>query len=317
MELVSPRASSELLHAEVGYLLRRAGIPCLHIKGPSVALWLYDEGERPWGDVDVLVPPDRVDDALSALAAAGIVERNPGLDWRRSGDHAITLAQGADHRRMGGSDVDLHHRFEGLDSDPDRTFAELWRRREPVQLAHVDVWFPDLTSRALLVAVNAARSSGEQPLSDLRRVLAAAGEQEWDLVVALAADLDAQSALRAGLELDAAGHEVVGRTALASSPVSAEWQLRAAGASKTAVRLEALGGLHGTRRWVTLLRWMFPPPSVIRTRDVAARGNAWRLLGGYLRRTRDGLRTLGPSLAAVRRARVRGTAAKKAPFWED
>ena len=61
MNQVSARAWSELLHAEVAYLLRHAGIPVLHIKGPTVALWLYDEGERPWGDVDILVPPSRLD----------------------------------------------------------------------------------------------------------------------------------------------------------------------------------------------------------------------------------------------------------------
>ena len=39
MEPVSARAWSELLHAEVGTLLRLAGVPCLHIKGPTVATW--------------------------------------------------------------------------------------------------------------------------------------------------------------------------------------------------------------------------------------------------------------------------------------
>ena len=49
VEPVSARAWSELLHAEVGTLLRLAGVPCLHIKGPTVATWLYDEGERAVG----------------------------------------------------------------------------------------------------------------------------------------------------------------------------------------------------------------------------------------------------------------------------
>src|SRR6187401_2757075 len=75
---VSARAWSELLHAQVAYLMRSAGIPALHIKGPTVALWLYDEGERPWGDVDILVPPSRMEDALELLLSSGFDERFPG-----------------------------------------------------------------------------------------------------------------------------------------------------------------------------------------------------------------------------------------------
>ena len=42
---VSADVWSELLHAEVGALLGLAGIPCLHIKGPTVATWLYEPGD--------------------------------------------------------------------------------------------------------------------------------------------------------------------------------------------------------------------------------------------------------------------------------
>ena len=67
----SARTTSELLHAEVAYLMREADIPVLHIKGPTVAQWLYTDGERSWGDVDVLVPRELLHDALEVLRRAG------------------------------------------------------------------------------------------------------------------------------------------------------------------------------------------------------------------------------------------------------
>src|SRR4051812_22589244 len=111
MEPVSARAWSELLHAEVGTLLRLADIPCLHIKGPTVATWLYDEGERLWGDVDILVAPSRMDDALEVLIDAGLTYRDPGLRWRTSEDHALTLWHHPPGIPAGdgAAEVDLHH----------------------------------------------------------------------------------------------------------------------------------------------------------------------------------------------------------------
>ena len=208
MEPVSARAWSELLHAEVGTLLRLAGVPCLHIKGPTVATWLYDEGERPWGDVDILVSPARMDDALEVLIDSGFAYRDRGLRWRTSEDHAITLwhdpagVQGP----SGAAEVDVHHRFQGIETDPERAFEELWRRREPATLAQLDVWFPDLTTRALLVVLNVARDprSG-RAREDLRRLVASGDDRDWARAIALATRLDALESFRAGLELDPDG----------------------------------------------------------------------------------------------------------------
>ena len=148
MLAVSSRAWSELLHAQVGTLLGRAGIPCLHIKGPTVATWqaLYADGERSWGDVDILLPPSGMDRALEVLLASGFSHRDPGLRWRTSEDHALTLWHDPDGKATHGAaaEVDVHHRFQGMEGDPERAFAELWRRREPAELGGLDVWFPDL-----------------------------------------------------------------------------------------------------------------------------------------------------------------------------
>lgn len=303
MDRVSARAWSELLHAEVGYLLGQAGIPCLHIKGPTVALWLYDEGEREWGDVDIVVPPSRMDDAISVLGGSAILGRDAGLGWRTGGDHAITLTLGAPGQPAGEAEVDLHHRFVGISLDPERAFQELWRRREPAVLAHVDVWFPDLPTRALLIALNTARSATPKALEDLRRLLAETSEDDWESLIWLARRVDALPALRAGLELLPEGREVVAGTSLSRVAVSAEWRLRIEGAPRTALRIDELGHLPWRNKILAIARWTVPAPAIIRMRDPRARGNAVHLVGGYLRRWRDGAAALGPSLAAVRRVR--------------
>lgn len=305
MDPVSADAWSELLHAEVGTLLGLAGIPCLHIKGPTVATWLYEPGERPWGDVDILVPPDRMDDALATLVDAGLALIHPGLRWQTSEDHAVTLWHDPSQtERGGGADVDVHHRFEGIDANPQRAFAELWRRREPATLAHLDVWFPDLHSRALLLALNAARDPGSgRARDDLQRLLAEGSDDDWALTIALASRLDALEALRAGLELDPAGRDLVARTSLEDVTVSAARRLRVQGATQTARRLEQFGRLRGRARLRAVATWVAPSPAIIVMRDPSAAQSRWHLARGYYRRTREGVLGLRRSVAQVREVR--------------
>lgn len=302
--LVSARAWSELLHAEVGHVLAEAGIPCLHIKGPTVALWLYEPGERQWGDVDVLVPPSRMHEALAELASRGMVEVFPGVNRHTTTDHAVTVAR----REPSGlvAEVDVHDRFPGLDGNGEQVFGELWRRREPASLGHVEVWFPDLPTRALLVALNTARAGSAQSLDDLARLVAAAEPQDWEDVIALARRVQALPALRAGLELDAGGRDVVAATALAEVRVSAEWRLRLAGAPRTALRLDELRRLTWTRRCAMVLGWLFPPPAVVRMRDPSAGPGGSQLVLAYIRRFGDGMRAVPPSLRALDEQRRQG-----------
>jgi len=294
---VSARASSELLHAEVGHLLGRAGIPVLHIKGPTVTLWLYEPGERSWGDVDVLVAPADMDEAMSVLAEHGLTGIFPGVTRSSTTDHAIAVGR----RELTGivTEVDVHDRFPGVSGDPERVFAELWRRREPATLAHTEVWFPDLPTRALFVALNTARSQNPQAMGDLARLISAAQPRDWQNVIALARRVDALPALRAGLELDPQGRAVVATTALAAIEVTSEWRLRLAGAPRTALRLEELGRLPWSQRVTSVCRWLVPPPAIVRMRDPMAAEGAVSLVLAYVRRLRDGVRAVPPSLRAL------------------
>lgn len=295
--VADPHVWVALLHAEVAHLLAEAGIPALHLKGPTVEQWLYAPGERPSGDVDVLVPPDLMQAALDALYARGFVDRYPGVNRRTSTDHAIAL------RRLdpalGLDEVDVHDRFEGLDRPAAEAFEVLWAHREPAELAHRRVWFPDLPSRAILICLNAARDSvATKPREDLRRLLAS--EVEWDLVVALGRRLGALPAMRAGLELADGGADLADRLGL--GPVSAEWKLRVAAAPKTALRLDELRRTPWSRRAPLIGRWLVPAPAIIRMREPDL-DPGWRpLAGAYTRRLGQGVRGLRDAVRALRRA---------------
>lgn len=126
------------LTAAVDALL--ADIDHLFFKGVALAaLTTGDAGARGDGDVDVLVPPDRLGDAARALVAAGWTVR-PTYTWdqaswawryQRWGAHEMAFDRD-------GRTVDLHWRldptYDGLPG-----FVDLWARRQPIRIGPVEV----------------------------------------------------------------------------------------------------------------------------------------------------------------------------------
>jgi len=121
-------------------LFTGAGLRCLVIKGPALAVQTAgDPFARGSGDIDLVISPDDVVAALRLLEANG---------WRvRVGNEVEpgTWAWGHVMRSFNaltfdglGSTVDLHWRLDPtLDALP--TFAEVWERREEVDLGPVAV----------------------------------------------------------------------------------------------------------------------------------------------------------------------------------
>ena len=61
--------------------LNAAGIEVALLKGAALASTVYGSfGARPMNDVDVLVHPDRADDAKRLLLGAGVVARSRASD---------------------------------------------------------------------------------------------------------------------------------------------------------------------------------------------------------------------------------------------
>ena len=285
--------------AEVVEALRDAGIPCILLKGPSTARWLYDPGElRTYIDIDLLVPSPR-NAAGAVLEPLGFapcprepvyVWRPPALGWMR----AVDLAR-----------VELHETFEGIRVPDDAAWALLATHREDMDVCGAQVPVLDVAGRALIVALHAAAHGIERAKSvtDLQRALARASLEDWAAAASLARQLDATEGLAAGLRLVAPGQALADTLGLPST-FSPEVTLRAANAGGPPLAFERLAtfrGLGPRVRYAALL--LFPPPRYIRIWAAREPGRPKTLARGYASRLVRIARMTVPALAAWRRAR--------------
>src|SRR3954468_24896626 len=91
--------------------LQADSVPCLLLKGPTFARWLYGSGEaRTYGDCDLLVADASIDRAGQILEALGFrpaVDESTMPEWWRT--HAVEWLRTAD-----GAAVDLHRTLLGI-----------------------------------------------------------------------------------------------------------------------------------------------------------------------------------------------------------
>ncbi|MCW2857637.1 MAG: hypothetical protein JWR52_3252 [Marmoricola sp.] len=122
----------------VQHLFLAAGLDCLVIKGPALAVQSAgDATARGAGDIDLLISPDRVEEAHHLLSANGWSMRAgteiiPGTwAWK----HVLSSFNAFTYDGPG-STVDLHWRLDPtLDALP--RFDEVWERREIVDLGGI------------------------------------------------------------------------------------------------------------------------------------------------------------------------------------
>jgi hypothetical protein len=193
--------------------LDAAGVPFLVIKGPAVASALYDDGEyRPYGDVDLLVPLQRWEEALSGLERAGWAR--PARLWRPTerGFGAEDLIFAAADRPV---QLDLHGTFHGV-RRPDRAWAVFSRGSRSVRVGDRDLPAPALPVQALIAALHASvNSAGSRSHVDLDRALRRLPAAAWAGAADAAAELDALGAFADGLRLTEAGRRTVAELGLA------------------------------------------------------------------------------------------------------
>ena len=296
----TPQPWNALSHARVGWLLGRAGIDALVLKGATTARWLYAADEtREVGDVDVLVRPAEHDRAMRLLMRdagyrVGIVQPIPGGAAR----HSVTLVSGD-----GQHELDLHHTFAGITVDAEQAWHVLWGRRVPFEIAGVELRQLDEVGRALLLVLHAACDGGRKPktTADLARCLAVLSSTTWGKVLGLADELGARSACLAGLRTDPVGREVLAALGVDELP-DAEWLLRGEGETY-ALHLHRITGKPWRERVRQVARAAWPTPAAMKAaRPIAARGP----LGMATARAGRTLRIVGSLprvVITVRRAR--------------
>ena len=180
--------ANQTLFARTGHILERlgaAGVPTLILKGAPIALLHYsDVGLRPMGDLDLLVPRDRVDQVIRIMADAGCLCARPHLLARaRARWSSTSFLDGQ------GAVIDLHWnllrraRHEAFD-------AELQAHAVAVRLGGTLTRTLAPTEHLLLICVH---GSGEEGSSSIRWIAdawvlihAADGAPDWDRLLEIA-----------------------------------------------------------------------------------------------------------------------------------
>lgn len=301
---VGNRLWLELLHAEVCWALTDRGLEVLVIKGPSIGDWLYPEGARESADVDLLLRPSQWDAARLVLEGRGFEPTYTGFRETETALHSLDLQRtNAEQGRHG---LDLHHYFPGIEAKPETAFDVLWGDRVAADQAGVAVWFPSIEARTLIIGLHAARQPGMPKTSeDLRRALAALDPDQISALAKLASRLDAQGALRAGLETLPETAEFVGPLGLTGVEVPVHWVLLSQGADLLTIELDRVRSLPPGERARHMGRWLVPSAASMRARHPEVGASPVELAGVYLRRWGSGLRRLPQALREARAARRR------------
>jgi hypothetical protein len=285
--------------AEVIPALNAAGIRCILLKGPATVRRLYDDPlERFYEDADLLVDPQRFDDARQVLIglgfSGGVIEVSPHVPegyaeaWRRE------------------ATVELHRSLSGIAAPPERVWAELSRDTERIELAGLEVEILSEAAQAFVVALHAAHhgTAAKVTLEDLERSLARIPLDAWREAACLAERLAAEAAFGAGLRLVEGGAELAARID-AGRDRSVEAELRAASAPHMALMLHWLrhGDASLAQKASVVLRKFVPPVEWMRARSPETTASRVGLARAYLRRPVELIRRLPSSARALRRVR--------------
>ena len=285
--------------AEVVRGFGEAGIPCLLLKGPVLARALYGEEARPYMDADLLVPPDRVEDAERALGALGF-EGPPREAFR-----GRWTPSGIEHRRRDGGRIDLHATVHGATVDASEVWPALAAGSESMTLSGTEVRVPRSAALAYLVATHAAHHGREvvKPLRDLARAVERLPEEAWHEAMDVAERIGGRAALAEGLRLVPEGVALAERLGADPAP-SVETVLEALSPPVSALGWQRVLDACGARAKARLLaREVVPSREYMATWTLEPQLRGRRLVLAHVHRLR-GLAAEAPSaLAALRRAR--------------
>jgi hypothetical protein len=264
--------------AEAIRALAAARIPCILLKGASVARWLYEpEDARMYGDCDLLVPPADFSAALQTLAELGFeaeLDESEMPSWWR--EHAVATTRPAD-----GISIDVHRSIPGAHVSDTELWAALFARTVTAPVGGGMANVLTKPGRALHAALHAAQHAGSaRDLDVLHRAIDHMDEEGWRSAAELASKLRATAALRRGLSFLPAGEDLAQRLGLDGDRVI-EVELRAVGAPE-ALTIARIFAANGTATRLSLVRHkLAPPPTFMRKWSPLARRGRLGLAASY------------------------------------
>jgi hypothetical protein len=301
VEPFGPSPWTELHHARAVYVLRRAGIDPIVLKGITTSRWLYPESDRRAGDLDILVRETDLPSALAALTSAGYADIHAGTIAGEVASHSVTVGGNA-----GLAQVDAHISFPGIGVTPENAWTVLQAHTMWEPIAHVETLALDFVGRAVIIALHAARNGPQAVKSteDLRRCIAEVSRLNyWERTVMLVEQLCAGPAFAAGMQLLPEGRSVLTELPVRITRANDEWRLRSSGAGTRALALFQLthGPVRGRLR--LLARELWPTKAFMRIAYPSATRGPMPLLWARVQRTWDITRALPAAVRAVRAAR--------------
>ncbi|MEC9347487.1 MAG: nucleotidyltransferase family protein [Pseudomonadota bacterium] len=190
--------------------LQTAGIPVATFKGIGLSLSLYDDPcRRDPGDIDLIVPAERIHDACAVLARHGVNARTldrPLLDNPRQRRRLLRVGSALTMESDRGTGVDLHWRWSRNPHLPRLDPARVWSVAG-VSLGQESIPVPDPVEHLVYLAVHGLHHgwSHLKWVTDLRQVLhdPAWIGGDWQALMDRARALGAARAVAASLQLAA------------------------------------------------------------------------------------------------------------------
>jgi len=285
--LIGVTLALDAVSVEVVEALDEAGIPNLLVKGPAIGRWLYDgPGERPYDDIDLLVPERDLAQAEETVKRLGF--RFVHDDW-----HGRVWLRGP-------INLDLHRRLPGVQADPTVVFDRLHAQAVPLVLGRGSVRVPSEEARALHLGLHAAQHGPglSSPLEDLRRGLDRLPASIWEGAAGLAGEFGVRAPFAAGLDLLPAGQEVNARLGLEPGTL-----VEHPGITAGVRRFAATPGF--TQKAELAVREVFPTRDYLRAHVPLARRGRLGVVLARIWRPFSLLFRLFPALIAVARSRGR------------
>jgi hypothetical protein len=289
------------LAAEVATAFATAGIEALVLKGPVLAAWLYPGEVRPYGDADLLVAPGDWVGAVAVLRRLGFSDHLGPMAHPRMESFASTAFLRGEHKE---DNLDLHCTLHGLGADPARIWRAFADGAEALAIGGTELRVPGRAALALHVGLHAAHHAKGKALEDLRRAIAAAGEDVWQGALELARELEGTPTFASGLRLIPEGAELARRLGIDDSVRSTRHDIRFEQVPM-AEGIDALlqPGIGIKQRVLTVAVEFFPRPEFMRWWTPLARRGPLGLALSYPWRWLKLLTHAPRGLLAVRRAR--------------